>query len=44
VHQSAKERIPYPEVYEYLLEKNRLDIELYEWSKTLALVNCSLES
>lgn len=37
---SPKERIGFPEVYEYLLEKNKLDIELYEWSKTLSLVDC----
>jgi hypothetical protein len=35
-----EERIPYPEVLEYLKEKNKLDIELYEWSKSVSLVNC----
>lgn len=29
------------EVYDFLLERNRLDIELYEWSKTISLVNCA---
>jgi hypothetical protein len=33
-------RFPYPEVYEFLLERNRLDIELYEWTQRRALVNC----
>lgn len=39
-HASNQERIPYPAVYEYLLERNRLDIELYEWTKTISLVRC----
>ena len=39
--QSPRERIGYSEVYKYLIKKNQLDIELYEWSKRLALVNCS---
>jgi len=41
VHLPSSERIPYPEVYQYLLARNKLDIELYEWSKRLAVVNCS---
>jgi len=28
------------DVYEYLLEKNKYDIELYRWSKTVSLVDC----
>lgn len=40
-HPNNRDRIPYPEVYEYLLKRNALDIELHEWSKSLALVNCS---
>lgn len=40
-HKPSKDRIPYPEVYNYLKKKNHLDIELYEWSKRLSLVNCS---
>lgn len=35
------ERIPYRDIYDYLVRKNKLDIELYEWSKSLSLVNCS---
>lgn len=37
----SRERVGYDDVYEFLLEKNRLDIELYEWSKSLTLVDCS---
>jgi hypothetical protein len=39
-HEDPKDKIPYPEVYEYLVQKNRLDIEFYEWSKQRSLVNC----
>ena len=28
-------------MYQYLLQRNRRDIELYEWSKSIALVPCS---
>jgi len=37
----SHERIPFPDVYNYLVLKNQLDIELYEWSKGLSLINCS---
>jgi cytoskeletal protein RodZ len=40
-HASARERIGHDDVYEYLVKKNQLDIELFEWSKQFALVNCS---
>ena len=40
-HGSSRDRIPHEKVYEHLVQKNRLDIELYEWSKTLSLVNCT---
>ena len=40
-HAHPRERIGYDEVYEYLLRKFHLDIEMYEWSKAKALVNCS---
>lgn len=40
-HPSAKDRIPYPEVYDFLRERNKLDIELYQWSKTISLVDCA---
>jgi hypothetical protein len=39
-HKPLSERIPYPAVYDYLAQRNRRDIELYEWSKGLSLVNC----
>jgi hypothetical protein len=39
-HKSPKERIPYPDVYDYLVERNKMDIALYEWTKTQALVKC----
>lgn len=39
-HAPSRERIGYDNVYEYLLEKNKLDIELYEWSKNRALIKC----
>ena len=28
-------------MYEFLKKRNRLDIELYEWSKSISLVNCT---
>jgi len=40
-HVPPRERIGYDDVYEFLLEKNHLDIELYEWSRSRALVDCS---
>jgi hypothetical protein len=40
-HKPPKERIPYPEIYDFLKERNKLDIELYEWSKSLSLVDCA---
>ena len=42
IRPSSRERIGHDNVYEFLLDKNRLDIELYEWSKNLALVKCSM--
>ena len=35
-----KDRIP-AKIYDFLVERNRLDIELYEWSKEISLVRCS---
>jgi hypothetical protein len=40
-HTPAIEKIPYPFIVDYLVEKNKLDTELYEWAKQFALVNCS---
>ena len=37
---SAQERIGYEDVYQYLLEKHEWDIKLYEYSKTISLVDC----
>lgn len=39
-HDPPGSRIP-AGVYEYLVEKNRLDLELYEFAKARALVDCS---
>ena len=38
---SSKERIPFPDVYQFLKERNRLDQELYDWSKNISLVRCA---
>jgi hypothetical protein len=35
-----RERIGYEDVYNYLLEKNKWDILLYEYSKNISLVRC----
>ncbi|CAB9512030.1 expressed unknown protein [Seminavis robusta] len=40
-HKTLEERIPYPKVLNYLKEKNKRDIELYEWSKTRSILECS---
>ena len=32
--------LKYQDVYEFLRRRNRVDIELYEWAKTLSLVQC----
>ena len=39
--QSNLERIGYEDVYDYLLQKNYWDIKLYEYSKSMSIVNCS---
>lgn len=36
-----RERIGYDDVYQYLANKNKWDIELYEYSKSISLVKCS---
>ena len=38
---STRERIGYGDVYDYLLEKNHWDIQLYEYSKNISLVRCN---
>lgn len=38
---SARERIGHDEVYDFLVRRNHYDIQLYEWSKTRSLVDCS---
>ena len=38
---SNRDRVGYDDVYEYLVEKNKWDIELYEYSKSISIVNCS---
>lgn len=40
-HKPASDRIPYPDVYDFLVQRNRLDQELYEWSRNLSLVRCA---
>lgn len=40
VHPPVRDRIGNDTIYFKLLERNRRDIELYEWSKNLSLVNC----
>lgn len=40
-HGPSRDRIPFEDVYDFLAQKNKLDIELYEWAKELSLVNCS---
>ena len=40
-HDPVKERIPYPEVYNYMKQENQLGIELHEWAKSISLVDCS---
>ena len=37
---SAQERIGDPKVYQYLVERNKLELELYQWSKSIALIHC----
>ena len=37
---TAKERIPYVDVYDNLVEQNKMSIALYEWSKSISLVKC----
>ncbi|KAL3917958.1 MAG: hypothetical protein SGILL_004469 [Bacillariaceae sp.] len=41
IHPPARERIGYDDVYEYLVEKNKLEFELYEWSKERSIVRCA---
>ncbi|GKZ00582.1 hypothetical protein MPSEU_001010400 [Mayamaea pseudoterrestris] len=36
----VSERIPFPQIYDYLLRRNYLDIELYKWSKEISFVRC----
>ena len=42
VHPPVDERFPFPRTYEYLKERLKLDIELYEWAKSIALVDCDV--
>jgi hypothetical protein len=43
-HSSNRDRIPFADIYEYLLERNAKDIELYQWAKRRSLVRCLDES
>ena len=38
---SSRERIGHDDVYDFLVRRNHYDIELYKWSKTRSLVDCS---
>ena len=40
-HLPVDKRIPYQDVYDFLLARNKLDIELYEWAKSISIVNCA---
>lgn len=40
-HLTPQQVIGYDDIYEFLLERNRLDIELFHWAKQRALVDCS---
>ena len=39
---TSRERIVYEDVYDYLVEKNKWDIMLYDYSKTISLVRCDM--
>eukprot|EP00527_Entomoneis_sp_CCMP2396_P001424 CAMPEP_0198140706 /NCGR_PEP_ID=MMETSP1443-20131203/3841_1 /TAXON_ID=186043 /ORGANISM="Entomoneis sp., Strain CCMP2396" /LENGTH=226 /DNA_ID=CAMNT_0043803221 /DNA_START=347 /DNA_END=1027 /DNA_ORIENTATION=+ len=39
--ESYRERIGYDDVYQFLMERNKLDIELYQWAKQITLVKCN---
>ena len=38
---SFRDRIGFDDVYDFLVEKNKLDIELYEWARERSLVECT---
>ena len=38
---TARERIGNDTLYEYLMSRFRRDIELYEWSRPISIVDCS---
>ena len=37
---TIRDRIPFEDIYEYLLKRNEKDIELYQWAKRQSLVQC----
>jgi hypothetical protein len=39
-HPPLESRFPFPPVYDFLRERNNLDIKLYEWTRERSLVNC----
>jgi hypothetical protein len=39
-HSPVSERVPYPDVYEHMRDRNKLGIELHEWAKERAIVSC----
>jgi hypothetical protein len=40
-HKSYRERIGYDDVYQFLMKRNKLDVELYQWAKQISLVICN---
>jgi hypothetical protein len=38
--ETARERIKSDDIYKYLVERNKMDTALYEWSKSISLVRC----
>jgi hypothetical protein len=39
-HPTNRDRIPFDDIYDYLLQRNKKDMELYQWSKRRSLVQC----
>ena len=40
IKSTAKERIPYVDVCDNLVDQNKMSISLHEWSKSISLVKC----
>jgi hypothetical protein len=37
---SPREEIGFDDLYEFLVKSNKMDSEVYEWSKSIAYVKC----